>query len=87
MKKQTPLALVGLYFIQRTTPGFHGQVVAEAAGPFVTADVMAWPTHKPAAVRVFSAEDLRACDLYRTKAAWLDAVADVDLANQKKTTA
>lgn len=81
------LSLVGLYFIQRAAPGFHGQVVAEAAGPFITADVMAWPTHKPVAVRVFNGDEIRTFDLYRTKAAWLEAVADVDDANRKKTTA
>lgn len=82
----SPLALVGCYFIQRTSPGFHGQIVAEAAGPWVTAEVCNWQTHKSVAVRVFNGEDLRAFDIYKTRAAWLAAVADVDAANAKKAT-
>lgn len=86
MKKQTPLGLVGLYFIQRAAPGFHGQIVAETAGPFVTADVCSWVGHKFVAVRMFNGDELRTFDLYRTKAAWLAAVAEVDDANKKKAT-
>ena len=71
------LALVGLYFIQRTTPGYHGQIVA--ADPFVLADVYDWRTHK-------SDGTVRAFDLYRTRAAWLAAVKVVDDANKKKAT-
>lgn len=87
MKKQTPLGLVGLYIIMREKPGFHGQVVAEAPGPVITVDVCSWGTHKPVAVRVLTIGDLRVSDLYRTRAAWLAAVAEVDDTNKKKTTA
>ena len=87
MKKTSPLALVGLHFIQRAQPGFHGRVLAEAPGPWATVEVYSWQTHKPAAVRLLGGEDLRACDLYPTRAAWLVAVAEVDEANRKKATA
>jgi hypothetical protein len=80
------LSLVGLHFIQRTTPGFHGQIVA--ADPFVLADVYDWRTHKPdGTVRAFSLDDVRAFDLYRTRAAWFAAVKVIDDANKKKATA
>ena len=79
------LALVGLYFIQRTTPGYHGQIVA--ADPFVLADVYDWRTHKSdGTVRAFSLDDVRVFDLYRTRAAWLAAVKVIDDANKKKAT-
>ena len=79
------LALVGLYFIQRAQPGFHGQIVADA--PFVLADVYDWRTHKSdGTVRAFSLDDVRVFDLYRTRAAWLAAVKVIDDANKKKAT-
>lgn len=77
------LSLVGLYFVQRASPGYHGQIVA--VDPFVLADVYDWRTHKPDdTVRAFSLDDVRAFDLYRTRAAWLAAVKVVDDANKKK---
>ena len=79
------IALVGLYFIQRTTPGFHGQIVAGV--PWLLADVCSWGAHVPVAVRMFNVDDVRAFDLYRTRKEWLAAVADVDAANNKKATA
>lgn len=79
------LPLVGLYFIQRASPGYHGQIVA--ADPFVLADVYDWRTHKPdGTVRAFSLDDARVFDLYRTKAAWLAAVKVIDDANKTKAT-
>lgn len=84
MKKQTPLGLVGLYLLMREKPGFHGQIVAEAPGPFVTVDVCSWnQQHKPVAVRVLNADDLKISDLYRTRAAWLLAIAEVDAADAR----
>lgn len=88
MKNPIPsLALVDLHFIQRTQPGFHGKVIAEAPGPWVTVEVCSWHGHKPVAVRVFNGEDLRACDFYQTRASWLEAVVEIDAANKKKATA
>lgn len=84
MKKPSPLALVDLYFIQRVDPGFHGRIVAEAPGPWATAQVCNWRTHKPVTVRVFHGEDLRAFDFYETKAEWDKAVAEVDAKNKGK---
>ena len=83
-KKTTPLGLVGLYFIQRGPPGFHGQVAAEAHGPWVTCFVCSWKTHKPDAARVFNGEDLRAFDFYDTKTAWDKAVSEVGVMNKNK---
>lgn len=48
------------------------------SGEVITVDVCSWGTHKPVAVRVLNADDLKISDLYRTKAAWLAAVAEVD---------
>lgn len=76
MRKQG-LGLVGLWFIQRGAPGFHGRIVAEVDGPTVKAEVCSWKDHAAATVRVFSLDDLRAFDLYPTRKAWLAAVDDV----------
>ena len=84
---KTPLGLVGLHFIQRAAPGFHGRVLTEAPGPWARVEVCSWQGHKPVASRVFSAEDLRACDFYPDRKTWLVAVREVDAANAKKATA
>lgn len=88
MKKTSPLALVGLYFIQRAAPGFHGRIIAEAVGPWVTAEVCAWGgDHRPVTLRLFSADDARSFDFYRMKREWDAAIAEVVKANERKTTA